>query len=96
MGLYRKTPLIPKGFGIQWRFIKRHNLPDIRFHDLRHSCASLLLAKGFQLQEISDWLGHSDIGTTGNIYGHLEYASRVRLADRMGEMLQMKHAAGDK
>ena len=60
------------------------------------SCVSLLLAKGFQLKEISEWLGHSDIGTTGNIYGHLEYQSKVRLAAWMGELLQMKHAAGDK
>lgn len=86
----------PKGFRIQWCFIKRHNVPDIRYHDLRHSCASLLLAKGFQLKEISDWLGHSDIGTTGNIYGHLRYASKVRLADGMGELLQMKQVSGDK
>lgn len=88
-----RPDVVSRGFR---RLLKRHGLPDIRFHDLRHSCASLLLAKGFQLKEISEWLGHSDIGTTGNIYGHLEYASKMRLADGMGELLHMKVVSGDK
>lgn len=50
-----------------------HNeLPIIRFHDLRHSCASLLLSKGFTLKDIQEWLGHSDIEVTANIYTHLD------------------------
>ena len=88
-----RPDVVSRGFR---RLLKRHGLPDIRFHDLRHSCASLLLAKGFQLKEISEWLGHSDIGTNGNIYGHLEYQSEKRLADGMGELLHMKSVSGDK
>ncbi|WP_202803277.1 tyrosine-type recombinase/integrase [Paenibacillus sp. OSY-SE] len=41
--------------------LKKHNLRRIRFHDLRHSCASLLLANGISLKEIQEWLGHSII-----------------------------------
>ena len=53
----------------------RNNLKYIRFHDLRHSCASMLIMKGWQMKDISDWLGHADIGTTMNIYGHLTILS---------------------
>ena len=44
---------------------------QIRFHDLRHSCASLMLANGVPLKQIQEWLGHSDMGTTVHInYPH--------------------------
>ena len=49
----------------------------IRFHDLRHSCASLLYAHGVSLKEIQEWLGHSNISTTANIYTHLSFDSKV-------------------
>lgn len=44
--------------------LKRNNLKLIRFHDLRHSCASILLANKITMKMIQDWLGHSDMGTT--------------------------------
>ena len=53
----------------------------IRFHDLRHSCASLLYANGVALKDIQEWLGHSDIGTTSNIYTHLDYSNKVSSAN---------------
>ena len=51
----------------------------MRFHDLRHSCASLLLANGVPLKHIQEWLGHSDFTTTANIYAHLDYKSKIWL-----------------
>lgn len=52
--------------------IKDNNLKKIRFHDLRHSCASLLLANGVSMKEIQAYLGHSNYSTTANIYSHLD------------------------
>ena len=51
---------------------QKNNLRHIRFHDLRHSCASLLLAKGIPMKAIQEWLGHSTYSTTANLYTHLE------------------------
>ena len=62
-------------------FLKNHNLRQIRFHDLRHSCASLLYANGVALKDIQEWLGHSDISTTSNIYTHLDYSTKVNSAN---------------
>lgn len=51
--------------------LKRANLPEIRFHDLRHTAATLLLARGVNVKVVSEMLGHSNIGITLNIYGHV-------------------------
>ncbi|MET3846940.1 site-specific integrase [Paenibacillus sp. OAE614] len=52
------------------RFIKRKKLKPIRFHDLRHTSATLLINQGIHAKTISSRLGHADIRTTMNIYGH--------------------------
>ena len=53
------------------RALKRHNLPEMRFHDLRHSTASILFDKGWDLESVKAWLRHADIETTSNIYLHI-------------------------
>ncbi|MBQ8245630.1 MAG: tyrosine-type recombinase/integrase [Lachnospiraceae bacterium] len=63
--------------------LKKYNLPHIRFHDLRHSCASLLIAKGFTLKDIQEWLGHSDFRITANVYAHLDTSRKENIAKSM-------------
>ena len=65
------------------KFLESHGLRRMRFHDLRHSCASLLLANGVPLKHIQEWLGHSDFTTTANIYAHLDYKSKITSAQAM-------------
>ena len=65
------------------KFLEKNGLRKMRFHDLRHSCASLLLANGVSLKEIQEWLGHSDFSITANIYAHLDYNSKVASAGKM-------------
>ena len=63
--------------------LKKNQLPEIRFHDLRHSCASLLLGCGVDMKQIQEWLGHSDYSTTANIYAHLQSDSKKVAASAM-------------
>lgn len=69
------------------KLLEDHGLRRIRFHDLRHSCASLLLANNVPMKQIQDWLGHSDFSTTANIYAHLDYNSKISSAQAMVEGL---------
>ena len=64
--------------------LRINELKSIRFHDLRHSCASLLLAQGVPMKMIQDWLGHSDMSTTANIYSHIDSESKKASASAIG------------
>ena len=63
------------------RFLEKNKFRRIRFHDLRHTCASLLLNKGKEngvtMKDIQSWLGHSDFATTANTYSHLDASSKA-------------------
>ena len=75
------------------KYIAKHGMPKMRFHDLRHSCASLLLANGVPLKQIQEWLGHSDFSTTANIYAHLDYRSKISSAQAMEQGMRYRRAA---
>ncbi|MDD2992164.1 MAG: site-specific integrase [Pygmaiobacter sp.] len=74
------------------RVLKQNGKKMIRFHDLRHSCASLLLANGVSLKEIQVWLGHSNYSTTANIYAHLDVSSKQNAADTIAGCLMTQPA----
>ena len=69
------------------RVIKENELPHLRFHDLRHSCASILYDRGWEEKDISEWLGHSDIETTMNIYAHIFFSRKQKMADSIHGLL---------
>lgn len=71
------------------QLLKANNLPHIRYHDLRHTTASLLISKGFNLKQVAEWLGHSDIATTANIYGHLCFDSKKATLNTMSDLLSL-------
>lgn len=72
--------------------LERNGMKKIRFHDLRHSCASLLYSNGVARKDIQEWLGHSDISTTSNIYTHLDYSSKVASANAILSLLDTTEA----
>ena len=62
------------------KIIRKNNLKHIRFHELRHSCASIMLSNGVPMKQIQEWLGHTDFSTTANIYSHLDYKTKQNSA----------------
>lgn len=77
------------------KLLKQNGLRHIRFHDLRHSCASLLLANDISMKQIQEWLGHSDISTTANIYSHLDFKSKVASANVMDGIMTLPETKHD-
>ncbi|MBO5932034.1 MAG: site-specific integrase [Clostridia bacterium] len=71
------------------RQLKRLELPQMRFHDLRHSTASILFDRGWSLEDVKNWLGHADIETTSNIYLHYGRTRKVLLANDLVGMLDL-------
>ena len=78
------------------KVLKKNNLRHIRLHDLRHSCASLLLANGIPMKEIQDWLGHSDYNVTANTYSHLDFSMKVQSAEKISAALGKKDTKENK
>lgn len=85
----------PMGNLIKPNFVTQHfrlvcdknELKHIRFHDLRHSCATLLYDSGIDMKAIQEWLGHSNISTTMNIYAHLNYKNKVISANAIARII---------
>lgn len=73
------------------RIQNNHNLKQIRFHDLRHSCASLMLANNVPMKQIQEWLGHSTFQTTADIYAHLDYSSKLSSANAISNALTFEN-----
>jgi integrase len=84
----RGMPLHPSNVTHDFqKVLARLGLPRQRFHDLRHCCASLMLAQGLTLKDVMETLGHSQISLAANLYGHLYAERRQEVARRMDQML---------
>ncbi len=81
------TPLDPRNLTDRYKaLLAQAGLPNIRFHDMRHSCASLLIAQGVPLEIVSRILGHSQISLTMNTYVHLLPQAQQQAADAMDRL----------
>ncbi|MGG1661748.1 tyrosine-type recombinase/integrase [Brevibacillus sp. NRS-1366] len=84
------TPFYPRS-PYHWfrKFTKKHGLRHIRFHDLRHTSATLLISQGVHAKIISERLGHATISTTMNIYGHALRSADQAAADTFENILSV-------
>jgi len=67
--------------------LRRANLPDIQFHDLRHACTTLLLGRGVHPKLVQELLGHATIAMTLGIYSHYLPSMGDQAASVMGDAL---------
>ncbi len=82
------SPLDPSDVSREFRaFLERKSLPRVRFHDLRHAAGSIMLKNGTPMHVVSRILGHSNIATTVDIYGHVEDLALDEAAVAMGRAL---------
>lgn len=82
------SPLDPDHITDRYRkLLKKHNLRMTRFHDLRHASASALVANRVPLVEVQQWLGHSTIRITADLYTHLAYQMKERSAAVLSNLL---------
>jgi integrase len=70
------------------RIIKMADVPDIRFHDLRHTHATLLLSNGVNVKVISERLGHSNIKVTLDTYSHVLPSMQEEVARKLDEIIK--------
>jgi integrase len=84
----RGTPLDARNVSRAWALERtRLELPKVRIHDLRHTAASLMLARGFTLEDVKRVLGHSSIQLTSDTYGHLVEGRSREIASGMDAVL---------
>ena len=70
------------------KIVKKYQLEQISFHELRHTCATLLINNGMNPKSVSERLGHSDSSITMNIYTHSLESSKIECANMMNNMLK--------
>ncbi|WP_328956059.1 site-specific integrase [Kitasatospora purpeofusca] len=82
------TPYEPDNLRRSWHAVRgRLGLDDLRFHDLRHTCITLLLDLGVPPHIVREIAGHSDVGVTMKVYAHASLAERLKALSRLGEAL---------
>lgn len=69
------------------KLLVKYNLRPIRFHDLRHSCATIMLYLGYTMKDIQTWLGHSNYSFTANTYVHSSKESHIQMAETLSSKL---------
>lgn len=84
-------PYYPKTITDKWKsFLKKHSLRYIRFHDIRHTSVTILINRGIHAKIISERIGHSKIGTTMDVYGHVIRSADVAAAAMFDDVFAKK------
>lgn len=87
MGKLFRPNFVSDHFG--W-LLKKYGLKKLTFKELRHSCASMLVAEGIPMKSIQEWPGHSNFSTTADIYSHIDYHAKQQSTAAIGNALQSK------
>lgn len=84
MGMLLQPDFVSQKFQ---KLLVKYGLRPIRFHDLRHSCATIMLYLGYTMKDIQTWLGHSNYSFTANVYVHSSKNSHMQMAQSFSENL---------
>lgn len=84
MGMLLQPDFVSQKFQ---KLLEKNELRPIRFHDLRHSCATIMLYLGYTMKDIQTWLGHSNYSFTANTYVHSSKDSHMQMAQAFSENL---------
>jgi len=76
------------------KLLKTADLPDIRFHDLRHSAATLLLGLGVHAKVVQEMLGHTQISMTMDIYSHVLPSMQQDAVSKLNNLLMRREDGG--
>jgi integrase len=88
----RGTPMGPRNLLRHFKIaLKKAGLPEIRFHDLRHTAASLMLMQGTHPKVVQERLGHSQISVTLDTYSHVLPSLQVEAAEKIDELIEGDH-----
>lgn len=87
-----RTPLTWLNAVIITGWVALPNIRHIRLHDLRHTSATLLINQGVHAKIISSRLGHSNIGTTMDIYGHALQSADQQAAEKLDDLFRKRDA----
>ncbi|PDZ28260.1 site-specific integrase [Bacillus toyonensis] len=83
-------PIIPRNFRKEfYNLTEKIGLPKIRFHDLRHTHATILIQQNVNVKLISERLGHAEIGTTLNTYSHVLPNMQKTVSDELDKVIEM-------
>ena len=83
------APIRPDSITVLYKAIlRRAGLPPVRFHDLRHSHATMLLAQGVHPKIVSERLGHSQIAVTMDLYSHVSLPMQQEAAAKLDSLLR--------
>lgn len=71
------------------KILRKYGLRKIRYHDLRHSCATIMLYLGYSMKDIQTWLGHSNFNFTADTYVHSAPEAHIQMASAFAENIPM-------